>query len=49
MPQDPQDTAVPVIEDVVSASASAKFRNDVQLAQFRSEHNAELADRKSVV
>lgn len=33
----------PLIEEVVSASSSAEFRNDVQLAQYRSTHNLELA------
>jgi hypothetical protein len=33
----------PSIEEVVSTSSGAEFRNDVQLSQFRSEHNLELA------
>ena len=41
--QDPKNTRTPLIEDVVSASSSAEFRNDVQLAQYRSEHNLDLA------
>ncbi len=43
-PRNPQNTLTPLIEDVVSASSSAKFRNDVQLAQYHSEHNLELAE-----
>src|ERR1039457_729895 len=43
-PRNPQNTSTPLIEEVVSASSSAKFRNDVQLAQYHGEHNLELAE-----
>ena len=43
MPRNPQNTLTPLIKDVVTASSSAKFRNDVQLAQYHTEHNLELA------
>ena len=33
----------PLIDELVSTSSGAEFRNDVQLAQYRSEHNLELA------
>ena len=32
-----------LVEEVVSTSSSAEFRNDVQLAQYRTGHNLELA------
>ena len=32
-----------LIGDVTNSSSSAEFRNDVQLAQYRTEHNLELA------
>ena len=34
---------IPLIEDFVSTSSGAEFRNDVQLAQYRSPQNHELA------
>ena len=33
----------PMIQDFVGTSSGAEFRNDVQLAQYRSNHNLELA------
>ena len=33
----------PTVEEVVSTSSKAEFRNDVQLSQYRSSHNLELA------
>jgi len=36
-------SSTPLIEDVASAGSNAEFRNDVQLAQYRTDHNLELA------
>ena len=35
--------SMPLVNEVANASSGAELRNDVQLAQFRSEKNLELA------